>query len=54
MVIVYEGGHGADLNGVGVIGRVFKQTIIRVEQFPGYQKEELSGRPTVVQPETHT
>lgn len=36
MVIVYEGGHGTDLDGVGVVGRVFKQTIIRVEELPGY------------------
>lgn len=54
MVIVYEGGHGADLDGVGVVGRVLKQTIIRVEQLPGNQEEELSGRPAVVQPATHT
>lgn len=50
MVIVHEGGHGADLDRVGVIGRVLKQTIIRVEQLPGDQEEELSGRPAVVQP----
>lgn len=31
MVIVYKGRHRADLNSVSVIGRVFKQTIIRVE-----------------------
>lgn len=52
MVIVHEGGHGADLDRVGVIGRVLKQTIIRVEQLPGNQEEELSGRPAVVQPAT--
>ena len=33
--IVDEYGHGADLYGVGVIGRVFKQTVVRVEQVPG-------------------
>lgn len=52
MVIVHEGGHGADLDRVGVIGRVLKQTIIRVEQLPGNQEEELPGRPAVVQPAT--
>lgn len=54
VVIVHEGRHGADLDSVGVVGRVLKQTIIRVEQLPGNQEEELSGRPAVVQPATHT
>lgn len=53
VVIVHEGGHGADLHGVGVVGRVLKQTIIRVEQLPGNQEEELPGGPAVVQPATH-
>ncbi len=52
VMVVYEGGHGADLDGVGVVGRVLKQTIIRVEQLPGNQEEELPGRPAVVQPAT--
>lgn len=50
VVIVHESRHGADLDCVGVISRVLKQTIIRVEQLPGNQEEELPGRPTVVQP----
>lgn len=53
VVIVHKGRHGADLDRVGVISRVLKQTIIRVEQLPGNQEKELSGRPTVVQPVTH-
>ena len=54
MVIVYKSGHGADLDGVGVVGRVLKQTIIRVKQLPGNQEEELSGGSAVVQPATYT
>lgn len=54
VMIVHEGRHGANLDRVGVISRVLKQTIIRVEQLPGNQEEELSGRPAVVQPATHT
>lgn len=53
MMIVYEGRHGADLNRVGVVGRIFKQTIIWVKEFSGNQEEELSGGSTVIQPETH-
>lgn len=53
VVIVHKGRHGADLDRVGVISRVLKQTIIRVEQLPGNQEKELSGRSTVVQPVTH-
>jgi len=52
-VIVYKSGHWADLDGVSVVCRVLKKTIIRVEQFPGNQEEELPGRPAVVQPTTH-
>ena len=48
-MVLYEGGHGTDLDGVGVIGRVLKEPIIRVEQFLRQQEEELPRRPTVVQ-----
>lgn len=56
MVVVHEGGHGADLDGVRVVGRVLKEAVVRVEQLSGHQEEELSGGPAVVQPadDTHT
>lgn len=54
VVIVYKCRHGADLDRVRVIGRVLKQTIVRVEELPGDQEEKFSGGPTVVQPATHT
>lgn len=50
MVVVYEGRHGADLDGVRVIGWVFKQAVVWVEQLSGHQEEKLSGGSTVVQP----
>ena len=50
-LVLHEGWHGADLHGVGVVGRVLKQTIIRVEQLLGQQEEELPGGPAVVQPD---
>lgn len=43
--------HGADLNGVRVVGRVFKKTVVRVEQLLGQEEEKLSGRAAVVQSE---
>lgn len=49
MVIVNKGGDGRDLYSVGVVGRVFKQAVVWVEQFPGEQEEELSGRTTIVE-----
>lgn len=56
MVVVHEGGHGADLDGVRVVGRVLKEAVVRVEQLSGHQEEELSWGPAVVQPadDTHT
>ena len=42
-------GDGADLDGVRIVGRVLKQTVVRVEQFPWEQEEELTRRSTVVQ-----
>lgn len=49
MVVVHKGRHGAYLDSVSVIGRVFKQAIVRVEELSGYQEEELSGGSAVVQ-----
>jgi len=49
MVIVNKCRNGRDLNSVGVVGRVLKQAVVRIEQFPGEQEEELSGRTTVVE-----
>ena len=48
-MVLHEGRHRADLDGVGVIGRVLKQAIVRVEELLGEQEEELSRRTTVVQ-----
>lgn len=41
MVVVHEGRHGRNLHRVCVIGRVLKQSIVGVEEFPGKQEEEL-------------
>ena len=49
VVVVYKGRHGADLHCVRVIGWIFKQAVVRVEQLSGHQEEELSGGTTVVQ-----
>ena len=49
-LILHKGRHGADLHGVGVVGRVLKQTIVGVEELLGQQEEELSGGAAVVQP----
>lgn len=50
MLVVDEGGHRGDLHGVRVVGRVLEQAVVRVEQLTRQQEEELTGRPTVVQP----
>ena len=50
MVVVHKGRHGADLYGVGIIGRVLKQTVVWIKQLARHQEEELSRRATVVQP----
>lgn len=42
--------HWADLNGVGVVGRVFEQAVVRIEQLLRQEEEELSGWTAVVQP----
>lgn len=50
MVVVYEGRHGADLDGVRVIGWILKQAVVRVEELSGDEEEKLSGGSAVVQP----
>lgn len=50
MVVVHKGRHGADLDSVRVVGGVFKEAVVRVEQFSGHQEEKLSGGSAVVQP----
>lgn len=52
VVVVHKGRHGADLDSVRVVGWIFKQAIVGVEEFSGHQEEKLSGGPTVVQPAT--
>lgn len=50
MVIVYESRHGTYLYCVGIVGWIFKQTIIWIEELPGHQEKKLSRWSTVVQP----
>lgn len=50
VLVVHEGGHGADLHGVRVVGGVLEQAVVGVEELPRQQEEELAGRPPVVQP----
>ena len=50
-MVLYKGGHGADLDSVGVVGRVLEQAVVRVEELLGEQEEELSRRAAVVQAE---
>ena len=49
MVIFDEGGHGGYLDGVGVVGRVLEEPVVRIEQFAGNEEEELSRGTSVVQ-----
>lgn len=49
-MVVDEGRHGADLDGVGVIGRVLEQAVVGVKELTRHQEKELSRRATVVQP----
>ena len=37
------------LHGIGVIGGVLEETVVRVEDFPGDEEEELPTRPAVVE-----
>lgn len=50
MVIVYKSRHGTYLYCVGIVGWIFKQTIIWIEELPGHQEKKLSWWSTVVQP----
>lgn len=50
MMIVDEGGHGADLDSVGVVGRVLEQAVVGVKELARHQEKELSGRAAVIQP----
>lgn len=50
-MVLHKRGHGTYLNGVSVVSRVLKQTIVRVEQLLRQEEEKLSGRTTIVQSE---
>lgn len=49
MVVVHKRRHGRHLDGVGVVGRVLEEAIVRIEELPRQQEEELPGRAAVVQ-----
>lgn len=51
MSVLHKGREWADLHSVAVNGRVFKQSIVRVEQLSGQQEEKLPGWAAIVQPE---
>ena len=48
MSIFHEGRHRTDLDSVRVVGRVFKQPVVGIEEFSRQQEEELSRRTAVV------
>lgn len=48
-MVFYKRRHGADLHGVGVIGGVLEESVVRVEELLRQKEEELSRRTTVVQ-----
>ena len=48
-MVFYKCRHGADLHGVGVIGGVLEESVVRVEELLRQKEEELSRRTTVVQ-----
>lgn len=50
MVIVYKSRHGTYLYCIGIVGWIFKQTIIRIEELSRHQEKKLPWRSTVVQP----
>ena len=49
-VVLDEHGGGADLDSVGVAGRVLKEAVVWVEDLSREEKEELSRWPTIVKP----
>ena len=48
-MVFYKGRHGADLHGVGVIGRVLEESVVGVKELLRQKEEEFSRRTTVVQ-----
>lgn len=48
-VVLNEHGGGADLNGVGVIGRVLKEAIVWIEDLTREKEKELSRWSTIVE-----
>jgi hypothetical protein len=50
MLVVYESRHGRNLNGVGVVGGIFKEAVVRVEELPREEEEKLPRRAAIVQP----
>lgn len=48
-VVLVELGHGTDLQGVLIAGRVLEEAIIRIEELPGHEQEELPRRPAIVE-----
>ena len=47
-IVVDEGRGGADLNCIGVIGRVLKQAVVGVEDLTGEKEKELTTWTTIV------
>ena len=47
-VVVDERGGGADLNHVGVVGRVLKQTVVGVEDLMRQEEKELTTWTTTI------
>jgi uncharacterized membrane protein YqiK len=48
-MVFYKCRHGADLHCIGIICRVLKESIVRVEELLRQKEEELSRRTTVIQ-----
>lgn len=48
-MVFHKRRHGADLHRVGIICRVLKESVVRVEELLRQKEEELSRRTTVVQ-----
>lgn len=48
-MVFYKGRHGADLHGVGVIGRVLEESVVGVKELLRQKEEEFSRRTAVVQ-----
>jgi hypothetical protein len=50
MSILHYRRHRTDLYCVSIIGRVFKKSVVRIEEFTRKQKKEFPRWPTIVQP----